>query len=406
MDSLIAAAAGALAVGDVLGALKRVALRDDPPALALRGIAMAQLGDFPRAKLLLRTAASGFGPREAVPRARCVIAEAEIALVTRDLAWGASALEAARRTLEARGDTTNAAHARNLQIRRCLLIGRLDDAADRLGTIDAARLPPASRVTHELAAAGLATRRLRIKDARAALARATTAASLAGIGALTAEVESAIRLLDQPAARLVTRAGETLLRLDDIEALLASDLLVVDACRRLVRHRGGIVALTRRPVLFVLVRTLAEAWPGDVTRAELIARSFRGRNADESHRARLRVEVGRLRRELRNVADIVATAGGFALIPTGARDVAVLAPQVEGPHAEVLALLDDGEAWSSSSLAIALRSSARTVQRALEVLAETGRARSFGRGATQRWIATTALGVPTTLLLPGPLPGA
>jgi hypothetical protein len=66
MDSLITAAAQALTAGDPLGALNRVALRDDAPALALRGIAMAQLGDLPRAKQLLRNAARAFGPRAAV----------------------------------------------------------------------------------------------------------------------------------------------------------------------------------------------------------------------------------------------------------------------------------------------------------------------------------------------------
>ena len=125
MDSLITAAARALAAGDPLGALNRVALRDDPPALALRGIAMAQLGDLVRAKTLLRRAGRAFGPREAVARARCVVAEAEIALVSRDLTWPAKALDAARATLEEHGDRVNAAHARYLEVRRLLLIGRL-----------------------------------------------------------------------------------------------------------------------------------------------------------------------------------------------------------------------------------------------------------------------------------------
>ncbi|HET7780493.1 MAG TPA: helix-turn-helix domain-containing protein, partial [Rudaea sp.] len=100
MDSLITAAAYALAQGDPLGALKRVALRNDAPALALRGTAMAQLGDFERARALLRSAARAFGPAEAVARARCVVAEAEIALVSRDLGWPTKALDAARETLE------------------------------------------------------------------------------------------------------------------------------------------------------------------------------------------------------------------------------------------------------------------------------------------------------------------
>jgi hypothetical protein len=130
--------------------LKRVALRDDAAALALRGIAMAQLGDLVRAKALLRRAARAFGPKEAVARARCVVAEAEIALVSRDLGWPAKALDAARATLEAHGDRVNAAHARYLEVRRLILIGRLDEAERTLTELDPAPLPPASRTAHEL----------------------------------------------------------------------------------------------------------------------------------------------------------------------------------------------------------------------------------------------------------------
>src|SRR6202789_3915903 len=154
MDSLITAAARALAAGDPLGALNWIALRGDAPALALRGIAMAQLGDLARAKALLKSAARAFGPREAVARARCVVAEAEIALVSRDLSWPAKALDAARATLEAHGDEINAAHARHLGARRLLLIGRLDEAELRLAEIDATPLPPAWRAAHELVIAG------------------------------------------------------------------------------------------------------------------------------------------------------------------------------------------------------------------------------------------------------------
>jgi len=176
MDSLITAAARALAAGDPLGALSGVALRADAPGLALRGIAMAQLGDLARAKALLRSAARAFGPKEAVARARCVVAEAEIALVSRDLGWPAKALDAARATLEAHGDRVNAAHARNLEVRRLLLIGRLDEAESTLAELDPAPFPPASRAAHELVVAGIAMRRLRTKTARAALARAERAA--------------------------------------------------------------------------------------------------------------------------------------------------------------------------------------------------------------------------------------
>src|ERR1700758_1731387 len=184
MDSLITAAARDLAAGDPLGALKRVALREDAPALALRGIAMAQLGDLVRAKALLRRAARAFGPNEAVARARCIVAEAEIALVSRDLGWPAKALDAARATLEAHGDRVNAAYARYLEGRRLLLIGRIDEAERTLAALDPAPLPPASRAAHELVVAGIAMRRLQTKTARAALARAGQAAHHAAIPAL------------------------------------------------------------------------------------------------------------------------------------------------------------------------------------------------------------------------------
>jgi hypothetical protein len=404
MDSLITAAARALATGDPLGALKRVALRDDAPALALRGLAMAQLGDLVRAKALLRRAARTFGPKEAVARARCVVAEAEIALVSRDLGWPARALDAARATLEEHGDRVNAAHARNLEVRRLLLIGRLDEAEHALAGLDPAPFPPASRAAHELVVAGIAMRRLQAKTARAALARAARAARDADIPALTAEVESSSRILNTPAARLIARGDERLLLLEDVEALLASKALVVDACRYVVRDARTVVSLATRPVLFALARVLGEAWPEDVPRSTLVARAFRGKHADESHRARLRVEVGRLRVELRTLADVSATKRGFALAPRRAREVVVLAPPVEGQHAAVLAFLADGESWSSSALAIALGASSRTVQRALDSLAATGKVQSFGRGRAHRWMTPPVPGFPTLLLLPGPLP--
>ena len=404
MDSLITAAARALAAGDPLGALKRVALRDDAPALALRGIAMAQLGDLVRAKSLLKRAARAFGPKEAVARARCVVAEAEIALVSRDLSWPAKALDAARATLEAHGDRVNAAHARNLEVRRLLLIGRLDEAERTLAALDPAPLPPALRAAHELVVAGIAMRRLQTKTARAALARAEHAAREADIPALTAEVENAALVMKTPAARLIARGEDRPLLLEEVEALLASGALVVDACRNVVRDAGNVVSLARRPVLFALARALGEAWPADVPRSTLVARAFRAKHADESHRARLRVEVGRLRAELRTLADVSATRRGFALAPRRAREVVVLAPPVEEQHAAVLAFLADGELWSSSALAIALGASPRTVQRALEQLAAAGKVQSFGRGRARRWMTPPVPGFPTILLLPGPLP--
>ena len=404
MDSLITAAARALAAGDPLGALNRVALRDDAPALALRGIAMAQLGDLARARVLLRKASRAFGAREAMARARCVVAEAEIALASRDLGWPARALDAARATLEAHGDRANAAYARHLEVRRLLLIGRLDEAELALAALDPTPFSPASRAAHELVVAGIAMRRLRTEMARAALTRADAAARRAGIASLMAEVESAALVLNTPAARVISRGEERPLLLEEVEALLDSGALVVDACRNVVRDAHTVISLATRPVLFALARALGEAWPGDAARSTLLTRAFGAKFTDESHRARLRVEVGRLRSELRPLAGVNATKQGFALAPHGERPVVVLERPVEEEHAAVLALLADGESWSSSALALALGTSQRSVQRALDSLAAAGKAQWFGRGRARRWVTPPVPGFTTTLLLPAPVP--
>ena len=405
MDSMITAAARALAAGDPIGALKRVALRDDAAALALRGIAMAQLGDLVRARALLRRAARAFGAREAVARARCVVAEAEIALVSRDLDWPAKMLEAARMTLEAHDDQLNAAHARHLEIRRLLLIGRLDEAEQALAGVASASLPPALRAAQELIVAGIAIRRLRAKTARAALTRAQRAARNARIPALSAEIDTATLALNTPAARLIAKRRERLLLLGDVETLLASNALIIDACRHAVRNGGTMIPLARRPVLFALARALAESWPDDISREALLARTFRAKHADESHRARLRVEIGRLRAVLRPLAGVSATKQGFILVPRRVREVVVLARPVEDEHAAVLAFLADGESWSSSALALALGASQRTVQRTLDQLAAAGKVQPFGRGRARRWMTPPVPGFTSALLLPAPLPG-
>ena len=403
MDSLITAAARALEAGDPLGALNRVALRNDAPSLALRGIAMAQLGDLAKAKTLLRSAARAFGPREAVARARCVVAEAEIALVSRDLSWPVKTLAAARATLEQHGDLANAAHAGHIEARRLLLVGQLDEAERTLAELSPSPLPPASQVVRELVVAGIAIRRLRAKDARAALNRAALAARQAKIPALVAEVDSANLILDTPAARLIARGSEHPLLLGEVERLATSTALVVDTFHHALRRQGRVVSLGTRPVLFALARLLAQAWPADVSREALISGAFRAKHADESHRARLRVEIGRLRTQLKPLADISATKQGFVLAPRKTRDVLVLARPVEEKHAAVLAVLSDGEPWSSSALALALGTSARTVQRALEELARANKVQSFGHGRARRWMTPPVPGFPTGLLLPGPL---
>ena len=405
MDSLITAAARALAVGDPLGALKRIALREDPPALALRGTAMAQLGDLARARALLRQAARAYGPREALSRARCTVAEAEIALASRDLSWSPKSLSAARATLEEHGDHVNAAHAGYLETRRLLLVGHLDQAEQSLGQFDPGALPPPLRAAHEMVVAGIAVRRVQATAARLALSRAARAARQAGIPALAAEVEAASRELTLPAARLIAKGTERSLRLDEVEALLSSNTLVMDACRFSAREGDVQIELARRPVLFAIARALAEVWPEDVSREALVARAFRAKRVDDTYRARLRVEVGRLRGMLRKVADVVATQRGFSISPRRAPEIVVLARPVEDEHAAVLALLTDGESWSTSALSMALGVSARTVQRALGSLAEAGKVQGLGAGRARRWMTPPPLGFTTTLLLPTPLPG-
>lgn len=404
MDPLINAAARALAKGDPIGALKRVALRDDAPSLALRGIAMAQIGDFTRARALLRSAARAFGSREVVARARCVLAEAEIALVTRDLAGSEKRVEAAQLTLEEWGDRVNAAHARYIRIRLLLLLGRLDVAEKILGEHEAAYLPPPLRTAHELALAGIAMRRLQMAGARGALARAKRAAQQAGVPGLMAEVNAVAAEIEKPAARLIARGDERLLLLKDVAALLASKTLVVDACRNAIRQAGTVVALAGRPMLFTLARELAEAWPEEVPRETLVARAFRSKHTDESYRLRLRVEIARLRKLLGMLADIRATPRGFAMAPRSARAVAVLTHPADEEYGTILALLSDGEAWSSAALALALRTSQRSVQRALSALTRDGKAHSFGAGRSRRWTVPLAPGFATTLLLPTTLP--
>lgn len=404
MDSLIAAAGRALVVGDALGALKRVALRDDPPALALRGIAMAQLGEYPRARELLRRAARGFGTREELARARCVVAEAEVAFAMRDFGGSPRTLTQAAHTLQSRGDRANALHARLVAVRRLLLLGRLDQAESWLASLDARGMPPSLVAVAELASAEVALRSLRTAVARTALGRAFDAAARAGVPALLAEVEEARAALDRSAARIIHAGHEQPLRLDEIEALLRSGALVVDACRRGVRAGELWRPLVRRPVLFALLRVLAEGWPADVDRQTLIARVFRTRHPDATHRARLRVEIGRLRELVAPMMDVQASTRGFALAPRDDRAVVVLAPPIDGEQASLLALLADGAAWSSSGLALALGASQRTVQRALIELEAAGQVRAIGRARAQRWLSPPLAGFTTVLLLPTALP--
>jgi hypothetical protein len=403
MDSIIAAAARALAGGDALRALKLVALRDDAPALALRGVAMAQLGDYALARNLLRRAARAFGAREQLARARCVVAEAEVALAMRDLNGSPRTLTEAAAALDARADRANALQARLIAVRRLLLLGRLDEAEASLARVEFNGVSPSLLAVAELAAAELALRSLHIEPGRAALSRARQAAVRAHVPPLVDEVAEAAAALERPAARRVEAGQEQPLRLEDVEALHASGALVVDACRRGLRQGATWLALARRPILFALVLALAESWPHDVDRRRLIESAFRTRRPDDTHRARLRVEVGRLRALLKPLARIEATERGFKLSPKR-EPVVVLKPPIDGDDASLLALLADGAAWSTSALALALDTSQRTVQRALVELEAAKRVRSIGRARAQRWLAPPLAGFTTILLLPASLP--
>jgi hypothetical protein len=400
MDTEISTAARALAAGDSLAALKRIALRDDPPALALRGIAMAQLGEYGRARALLRRAARRFGADERVARARCVVADAEVALAMRDFGGTVHTLLAAADILAGAGDVDNAMQARLLLVRRRLLLGRLHEAAQTLAQVDVYGLRAALRARAALLEAELALRSLHITAAHAALARAESATQEAGVRALTAEVAELQASLARPAARLHGTDAQHTLVLAEVAALLDSGALVLDACRRGIRGGQHWLPLARRPLLFTLARALAEAWPGDVERAALITIVFNTRHADETHRARLRVEIGRLRALLAPLANIEATAQGFVLRPLEARAVKVLTPPIAGAQAALLALLADGAAWSTSALALALGASQRTVQRALVELEASGQVRALGRARTQRWLAPPLVEFTTILLLP------
>jgi hypothetical protein len=404
MDAGLAAATRALRAGDPLGALPRVALRDDAPALALRGIAMAQLGDLRRAKALLRAARRAFGPEAPRARARCVVALAEVSLAARELArWPDAAVEDAARVLARGGDHENALHARLLAARRLLLIGRVDHAEGLTAGLTLDGAPPALRAVAALVAWDLAIRRGRSDPARRALERARRAATASGIPALQAEVAQAAETLAAPAARLLEGGVERALILAEVEAVRRSPRLLVDACRRRVVAAGALLDLSRRPVLFALLRALAEAWPGSAARETLAGRAFGAARLNPSLRVRLRVDLGRLRAALRGLAGIAATPLGFALAPQQGRPVAVLAPPVEGEGGAILALLADGEPWATSGLALALGASPRSVQRALAALAERGSVHSLGRGRSRRWLWRPPGGL-STALVPGAPP--
>jgi DNA-binding transcriptional ArsR family regulator len=402
MDSAISTAARALSMADPLSALKYVALRSDAPALALRGIAMAQLGELAHSKGLLRRAALKFGAANAVARARCVVARAEVCLALRDLAGAELGLREALQLLTKHGDAANAAFARLVQVRRLALLGEVERAERELGPLPTLTVPPRFVALWSLAAADLAIKRVDAAKAKRALERAREAAERAGIAPLVLEVRKAEAQLRLPVARL--RVGEQCrgLMLHELQALWASSQLIVDAGRREVRLGQRVVRLVTRPILLELLLALAEAAPIDVARDALIARVFGARRVNESHRVRLRVEIGRLRKLLARLADVRATSAGFVLVPERAAVACVLLPPTDGDASALAALLRSGDAWATSALAAAVGKSQRAVQRALAELERDGKVRSVGAGRARRWVGAPAAGYTTTLLLVGP----
>lgn len=389
MPSPFEAAAAALAVGDPLTALSHVGHRQSPEARALCGCAFAQMGDLERAKRLLTLAARGFGVRATLERARCVTAIAEVSLAARDLSISLSGLRRAGSVLAEHGDVVNALHAQLVLARFLLVSGRRVEAERVFEGVKLQGAPAVLTATAELIGAELALRRVEVSTARAGLMRAHKAAQRAGIAALEREVARMQAGLLAPAARFVADGQVRTLTLLEVERVLRRASWLVDACRRELRCGARRVSLARKPVLLELLCCLAEAWPNGATRGQLIARGFGARRANDSHRARLRVELARLRWVLGSSGAIQADAAGFRLLAadSGGAGVQVLLPPTDGPHAAVLALLGDGASWSSSALALALGTSQRTLQRVLLSLEDSGRVLGQGRARAKRWSA-------------------
>lgn len=399
MDPELTAASRALSRGDPLGALRIVALRGDGAALALRGVSMAQLAEFAIARKLLSRASRAFRDTDRVAQARCLAAQAEIALECRDLANAGEGFVQAIPLFDAAGDRGNAWFCRLQLARRLVLLGRLEEAGVALAHLRRRGLPSRMHALLELLAADVAVRRLRPDDASVALRRALAAARASGIPALVADVRRAHDELAAPVGRLVERGVERLVALRDVARLAGSADVLVDTCRREIRQGTTAVSLRRRPVLLALAAALGESWPDDVTRETLVRRAFGRLRPTESVRARLRVEIGRLRRAVAPIAELHATSAGFVLAPRAGRVVRVLHPPTEGTAGTLLALLSGAEPWSTGSLAEALGTSTRTVQRALLELEANGTVRGLGAGRARKWAAAALPGFAPSLLL-------
>ncbi|MBB6427030.1 helix-turn-helix domain-containing protein [Sphingopyxis sp. JAI128] len=395
-DSQDAAAVAAqlLAAGAPFDALQLVALREDAAALALRGIALAQIGDLERGIELLRRARARFADADKLAKARCILAEAEIRLALRDFRTASRLLAGLAGAFGDLQDRFNAAHAVLLEARLLMLTGRIGEAGQRLDTEMPLIMPASLRAAHLLLRAEIAARRARAQEAALLLADAV---ALAGDHAmLRAQAAALGEALERPVART---AGGRLLVLREVEELLASGALVLDLGRQVLGCDGIHVDFTGRPILLMLLQMLAEQCPSDVTRDTLVQRVFGAREVDEGYRNRLRVEMSRLRRHVGGTAAVRSTARGYRLVPLRGGDVVVLSPPIASPEARLLGLLSDGEAWSSFALAAALGASQRSVQRGLAALMREGQAGPVGDGRLRRWVARPLAGVTPNLLL-------
>lgn len=398
MDSELSAAARALSAFDPLSALNLIALREDPHALALRGTAMAQLGELGSARKLLRRAARSLGSdRPAL--ARTLAAEAEVALAQRDLRAAETGFETAAAQLDEEGDFQNALFVRVQLARQRALVGRVEAAAKALDDLDLRGASARVVAMAMLAAAEIAVRRNQARGARRHLRQAHAAARLARSTFLVSEVERALKDLDAPVARLKAAGADRPIALAEVETLFRSGDLIVDARGREVRAGADIVSLGTRPVLFALAAALGEAAPASAHREALIARAFGARRSNESLRARLRVEIGRLRRQIGRLADLRATSDGFVLEPHRRKAVHVVAPLNPGEDGALLALISDGASWSTSAIARSLGKSQRAVQRALSALREKGSLEAIGAGRSRRWAVRRSYPFATSLLL-------
>jgi tetratricopeptide (TPR) repeat protein len=362
----------------------------------MRGAALSQLGEFVGAKAQLRSALRALGPEGGLLRARCLAAEAEIALALGDLRWSAEPVARAVAELQAAGDARNAAYLQLVAARAALRLGRPADAERLLRDARFARAAPLERAFAELVRVELAAKRGDPDLLTSSLASAVAAAQRAAIPALISEVARIRDQYEGPSVVITSRGKARTASFSEVCVLRRSADVVIDGRGREVRSSGECVPFARRPVLFEVLRVLAEAWPGTVPRDALIARAFGARRPNESHRIRLRVEVGRLRKVVPPRLGVVALGPGYALSAAG--EVILVMPLEESSASRLLSLLQGGDSWSTSSLALALDVSERTVQRSLGELQSAGKVGSTGNGRRRRWVRLCE--IPTDLLLP------